>query len=64
MPLGRIIHSFDDNAAALWNANFEEGLKIAKADRRQGSLAGPRAHMPTIHLHGRHHHGHRTPATR
>jgi hypothetical protein len=31
MPLGRIIHSYDDNDTALWNANFEEGLKIAKA---------------------------------
>src|SRR6202171_2620981 len=31
MPLGRIVHSYDDNEAALWNANFEEGLRIAKA---------------------------------
>ena len=57
MPLGRIIHSYDDNDAALWNANFEEGVKIAR-HRRQGSLAGPRRaadHPPD----GRHHHGHR-----
>src|SRR5439155_21038884 len=24
MPLGRIIHSFDQDAVGLWNANFEE----------------------------------------
>ena len=29
MPLAKIIHSFDQDAIALWNANFEEGLKIA-----------------------------------
>src|SRR3979411_1197325 len=31
MPLGKIIHSYDQDAIALWNANFEEGLKVAKA---------------------------------
>src|SRR5262249_8253584 len=31
MPLAKIVHSYDPDAAALWNANFEEGLKIAKA---------------------------------
>ena len=51
MPLGRIVHSYDDDAAALWNANFEEGLKIAQGDRRQGGLAA-RGDMPTIHLMG------------
>src|SRR5499433_4082955 len=31
MPLAKIIHSYDQDAAALWNANFEEGLAVAKA---------------------------------
>src|SRR5207302_2031337 len=31
MPLGRLHHSFDQDAVGLWNANFEEGLRIAKA---------------------------------
>jgi len=25
MPLGRLTHSFTDDAIALWNANLEEG---------------------------------------
>src|SRR5256712_9011667 len=29
MPLGRITHSFGEDAVGLWNANFAEGLKIA-----------------------------------
>jgi choline dehydrogenase-like flavoprotein len=51
MPLGRIIHSYDDNDAALWNANFEEGLKIAKATDAKDVWQG-RAVQPTIHLMG------------
>jgi len=31
MPLGKIIHSYDQDAAAVWDANYAEGLKIAKA---------------------------------
>ena len=31
MPLGKLIHSYDQDAVALWNANLEEGLKVAKA---------------------------------
>jgi hypothetical protein len=31
MPLAKIIHSYDEDAQAVWNANFAEGLKIAKA---------------------------------
>jgi choline dehydrogenase-like flavoprotein len=51
MPLGRIIHSYDDNDAALWNANFEEGQRIAKAtDAKEVWQA--RAVQPTIHLMG------------
>jgi choline dehydrogenase-like flavoprotein len=51
MPLARIVHSYDDNEAALWNANFEEGLKIARATdaKEVWQLKGA---MPTIHLMG------------
>ncbi len=51
MPLGRIVHSYDDNEAALWNANFEEGLRIAKATDAKEVWQG-RGAMPTIHLMG------------
>jgi choline dehydrogenase-like flavoprotein len=51
MPLGRIIHNYDDNDAALWNANFEEGLKIAHATDAKEVWQG-RGGMPCIHLMG------------
>jgi choline dehydrogenase-like flavoprotein len=51
MPLAKIVHSFDQDAVALWNANFEEGLKIAKAAGAKESWSG-RGNMPTIHLMG------------
>jgi choline dehydrogenase-like flavoprotein len=51
MPLGRIIHSFDEDAAALWNANFEEGLAVAKAAGAK-EIWSARGAMPTIHLMG------------
>jgi choline dehydrogenase-like flavoprotein len=51
MPLGRIVHSFDEDAAALWNANFEEGLAIAKATGAK-EFWSARGAMPTIHLMG------------
>jgi choline dehydrogenase-like flavoprotein len=51
MPLGRIIHNYDDNDAALWNANFEEGLKIAHATDAKEVWQG-RGNQPTIHLMG------------
>jgi choline dehydrogenase-like flavoprotein len=51
IPLGRIIHSYDDNDAALWNANLEEGLRIAKATDAKEVWQG-RGAMPTIHLMG------------
>src|SRR6516164_1831572 len=31
MSLAQLIHSFDDDALTLWNANFEQGMKVAKA---------------------------------
>src|SRR5256885_10103649 len=51
MPLGRIVHSYDEDAAGVWNANFEEGLKIAKSAGAQEAWSG-RGAMPTIHLMG------------
>ena len=51
MPLGRITHSFDEDAAGLWNANFAEGLKVAKAAGAQEAWSA-RGNMPTIHLMG------------
>jgi choline dehydrogenase-like flavoprotein len=51
MPLAKFIHSFDDDAIGLWNANFEEGLKIANAAGAKEAWSG-RGPMPTIHLFG------------
>jgi choline dehydrogenase-like flavoprotein len=51
MPLGRIVHSFDADAAAVWNANFEEGMKIAKSSGAK-EVWSARGAMPTIHLMG------------
>src|SRR5260221_10032798 len=51
MPLGRIIHGYDQDVAAVWNANFEEGLKIAKAAGAKEAWSG-RGAIPTIHLMG------------
>jgi choline dehydrogenase-like flavoprotein len=51
MPLGRIVHSYSDDAVALFNANFEEGLAIAKATGAK-EVWSNRGAMPTIHLMG------------
>ena len=51
MPLGRLTHSFDQDAVALWNANLEEGQKAAKAAGAKEVWVG-RAAIPTTHLHG------------
>jgi choline dehydrogenase-like flavoprotein len=51
MPLGKITHSYNDDAAALFNANFEEGLAIAKATGAK-EVWSNRGAMPTIHLMG------------
>jgi choline dehydrogenase-like flavoprotein len=51
MPVGRIIHSYDANEVALWNANFEEGMRIAKATDAKEVWQG-RGVQPTIHLMG------------
>jgi len=51
MPLAKIIHTYDKDAEAVWNANFAEGLEIAEAAGAKDvwSARGP---MPTIHLMG------------
>ena len=51
MPLAKLIHTYDDDAIKLWNANFEEGLKVAKAAGAKEFWSG-RGNMPTIHLMG------------
>src|SRR5262249_53992820 len=51
MSLAKIIHSYDQDAAALWNANFEEGLAVAKAAGAK-EMWSSRGNMPTIHLLG------------
>ena len=51
MPLGKITHGFNEEAVALFNANFEEGLAIAKATGAK-EVWSNRGAMPTIHLMG------------
>src|SRR5438067_3150896 len=50
MPLGRLIHTYDDTAVALWRTNGEEGQKIARAAGAKESWTGTA--IPTSHLHG------------
>jgi choline dehydrogenase-like flavoprotein len=52
MPLARLTHSFDDDAMALWNANFDQGMKVAKATAAKESWPGKGPVVPTSHLHG------------
>jgi choline dehydrogenase-like flavoprotein len=52
MPLARLIHSFDDDAIAVWNANFDQGVKVAKATGAKEVWPGKGPIMPTSHLHG------------
>jgi choline dehydrogenase-like flavoprotein len=49
--MAKIIHSYDQDSVALWNANFEEGLKVARATGAKEVWSG-RGNMPTIHLMG------------
>jgi choline dehydrogenase-like flavoprotein len=51
MPLAKIIHSYDKDAEAVWNANFEEGLEVGKATGAK-DVWSSRGNMPTIHLMG------------
>jgi choline dehydrogenase-like flavoprotein len=50
-PLGKIIHGYNDDAVALFNANFDKGVEIGKATgaKEVWPNKGP---MPTIHLMG------------
>jgi choline dehydrogenase-like flavoprotein len=50
MPLGRLTHTFQPDAVALWNANLQDGLKVAKAAGAKEAWSG-RA-MATSHLLG------------
>lgn len=52
MPMARLIHSFDDDAVALWNANFDQGMKVARATDAKESWPGKGPVIPTAHLHG------------
>lgn len=52
MPLARLTHSFDDDAVALWNANFDQGVKVAKATKAKQVWPGKGPAIPTTHLHG------------
>jgi choline dehydrogenase-like flavoprotein len=56
MPLAKIIHNYDKDAEAVWNANFAEGLEIAKAANAK-EVWSARGNMPTIHLMGGTNHG-------
>jgi choline dehydrogenase-like flavoprotein len=51
MPVAKILHSFDQDAVALWNANFQEGLTIAKETGAK-EFWSARGNQPTIHLFG------------
>jgi choline dehydrogenase-like flavoprotein len=52
MPLAQLIHSFDDDALTLWNANFEQGMNVAKATTATTAWPGKPSFVPTTHLHG------------
>ena len=51
MPLGKLTHTFQDDAVALWNANLEDGLKVAKAAGAKEAWSS-RGAIPTSHLLG------------
>src|SRR5262245_13899308 len=51
MPVARTVHSYDQEAVALWDANFEEALKIARATGAK-DVWSARGNMPTIHRMG------------
>jgi len=51
MRLAKIIHNYDKDAQAVWDANFAEGLQIAKA-AGTNDVWSARGNMPTIHLMG------------
>jgi GMC oxidoreductase len=52
MPLTRLIHSFDDDAVALWNANLDQGMTVAKSTNAKEAWPARGPVIPTTHLHG------------
>jgi choline dehydrogenase-like flavoprotein len=52
LPLGRLIHSYGADALALWNANLDEGLQVAKASGAKEAWVSRQAAIPTSHLMG------------
>jgi choline dehydrogenase-like flavoprotein len=51
MPFGKLTHTYQPDAVALWNANLEDGLKVAKAAGAKEMWAA-RGAVPTAHLLG------------
>ena len=49
--LGKIIHGYDEEAVALFNANFDKGVEIGKATGAK-EVWPNKGSMPTIHLMG------------
>jgi hypothetical protein len=49
MPLGEITHSFNDDAVALFNANFDKGLQIAETTGAK-EVCSNKGAMPTMHF--------------
>jgi choline dehydrogenase-like flavoprotein len=52
MPLGKLIHSYGADALALWIANLDEGLQVAKASGAKEAWVSRQAAIPTSHLMG------------
>jgi choline dehydrogenase-like flavoprotein len=52
MPLARLFHSFDDDAVALWNANLDQGMTVAKSTNAKEAWPARGPVIPTAHLHG------------
>jgi choline dehydrogenase-like flavoprotein len=51
VPLARLLHNYDKDVEAVWNANLDEGVKVAKAAGAK-ELWSARGAIPTIHLMG------------
>ncbi len=52
VPMVKLTHGFDDDGIALWNANFDQGVKVAKATNAKEVWPGKGPVVPTSHLHG------------
>jgi choline dehydrogenase-like flavoprotein len=51
VPLGKLTHTYEPDAVALWNANLQDGVKVAKAAGAKEAWAA-RGLVPTAHLLG------------